>query len=164
MKKKKQQEYKTSLTEREKTNNEISSFNKYVEKHNKAQYIRIKSEQTKNKEDELRKHKHQKEEAKKMYMKIKDDNTRQTEKLKEEMEELERLEEEYMQTLKSTKQKVGGFNLGGGNHTKKMGVKQDDSAKKNKMQTKGKNVKGKKKTGKKDTLSAVLILQGYMGI
>jgi len=26
------------------------------------------------------------------------------------------------------------------------------------------NVKGKKKTGKKDTLSAVLILQGYMGI
>ena len=26
------------------------------------------------------------------------------------------------------------------------------------------NVKGKKKTGKKDTLSAVIILQGYMGI
>ena len=26
------------------------------------------------------------------------------------------------------------------------------------------NVKGKKKTGKKDALSAVLILQGYMGI
>ena len=111
-KQRKQNEYKESLNEKHQTNSTIKSNNNVVEKYNKAQCNKIRTEHTKAKEDGLKKQKLQQIESKKFYMHKKEVDKKKTTKLKEEVSQLEKIEEKYIENIKNTRQKTMGLKFG----------------------------------------------------
>ena len=87
----------------------IKSINSKVESYNKSQFAKIKSEHEKLKEEELKKQKLLEESKRSYYEKKKEKDLQKTQELKEQMAELEKLEEKCLQNLKTTQQKTNNL-------------------------------------------------------
>ena len=100
-------------------NSVIKSINTKVESYNKSQFAKIKSEHEKLKEEEMKKQKLLEENKKSYYEKKKEKDLKKTQELKEQMAELEKLEEKCLQNLKSTQQKTNNLLRFGSSHQAK---------------------------------------------
>ena len=110
--KNKQDKYKELLNEKQITNITIKN-NKYnLKKENKAQYNKIKTEHNKAKENELKKQKQHQLDTKKFYQQKKEDDTQKLMLLKEEMSQLEKIENEFIQNINNTRQQTKTFRFG----------------------------------------------------
>ena len=148
IKNKKKIEYKQAMLEKTTTISVIKSINEETEKYNQSQFNKIKALHDKIKEEELKKQIKQEENVKQYYEKRRDHNVKKTEKLKKEMAELEKLEEECMKTLKTTQQKTNMIRYGSS-----YGTKQESTARK--LNFDPKEVQAKVSTGHRSKSSAV---------
>ena len=118
-KNKKKTDYKKALIEKDSVNSVIKSINTKVESYNKSQFAKIKSEHEKLKEEEMKKQKLLEENKKSYYEKKKEIDLKKTQELKEQMAELEKLEEKCLQNLKTTQQKTNNLLRFGSSHQAK---------------------------------------------
>lgn len=148
IKNKKKIEYKQAMLEKNTTISVIKSINAETEKYNQSQFNKIKALHDKIREEELKKQIKQEENVKQYYEKRREHNVKKTEKLKKEMAELEKMEEECMKTLKTTQQKTNLIRYGSS-----YGSKQESTARK--LNFDSKEVQAKVSTGHRSKSSAV---------
>lgn len=148
IKNKKKVEYKQAMLEKNTTISVIKSINAETEKYNQSQFMKIKALHDKIREEELRKQIKQEENVKQYYEKRRAHNVKKTEKLKKEMAELEKMEEECMKTLKTTQQKSNLIRYGSN-----YGRKQENTARK--LNFDRKDIQAKVSTGHRSKSSAV---------
>ena len=163
--KNKQDKYKELLNEKQITNIAIKT-NKYnLKKENTAQYNKIKTEHNKAKENELKKQKQHHLDAKRFYQQKKEDDNKKLMLLKEEMSQLEKIEDEFIQNINNTRQQTKtfrfGMNINYNNIKNKTPIKKridltffDDKTREISLENKDKQTNGNKiKKGKKSKIN-----------